>query len=100
MRKVKQMGLTVEWDPEKAQGNLKKHRVGFEEASTVFGDPMSITIHDPDHSIGEMRFIDIGLSQPGRLLVVAYTERGNRIRLISARQATRREKRRYEETSI
>lgn len=93
------MALTVEWDPEKARANLKKHRVSFEEASTVFGDPMSVTIRDPDHSVREMRWLDVGLSHSGRLLVVAYTELGNRIRIISARSATRREKKSYEETS-
>jgi uncharacterized protein len=94
------MSLTFEWDSEKAQANLKKHRVGFEEASTVFADPMSITIQDPDHSHGEARFLDIGLSRAGRLLVVAYTERGNRIRVINARPATRREKDAYEDGSF
>lgn len=93
------MALTVEWDAEKARTNLKKHRVTFEEASTVFGDPMSVTVRDPDHSVEEPRFVDVGRSHSGRLLVVAYTERGSRIRIISARIATRREKRLYEETS-
>jgi uncharacterized protein len=93
------MALTVEWDPEKAQANLKKHRVTFEEASTVFGDPMSVTIRDPDHSAGEMRFVDVGLSRSGRLLIVAYTERRGRIRIITARTATRREKMSYEDTN-
>lgn len=79
---------------------LKKHRVSFEEASTVFGDPMSITIRDPDHSTGEMCFLDVGQSHSGRLMVVAYTERGGRVRLISARPATRRERKEYEEEGI
>ena len=92
------MALSVEWDREKARTNLRKHNVTFEEASSVFGDPVSITIPDPDHSMGEMRFLDIGLSHFGRLLVVAYTERRSRIRIISARPATRRERKRYEET--
>ncbi len=92
------MALTVEWDLKKAQVNFRKHRVSFEEASTVFGDPMSVTIRDPDHSIGEVRFLDVGLSHAGRILVVAYTERGTRIRLISAREATRKERRTHEET--
>ena len=92
------MTLTVEWDPEKARSNLRKHHVSFEEASTVFGDPMSVTIRDPDHSIGEKRFLDVGLSHSGRLLAVAYTERGSRIRLISARPASRRERKIHEET--
>ena len=93
------MALTVEWDPDKARTNLRKHRVSFEEAATVFGDSMSITIRDPDHSIGEARFLDVGLSHSGRLLAVAYTERGSRIRLISARPASRRERKEHEETS-
>ena len=93
------MALTVEWDPVKARANLRKHRVRFEEASTVFADPMSITIRDPDHSVGEWRFLDIGLSHSGRLLVVSYTERGSRIRLISARSASRTERKGYEEGS-
>lgn len=92
------MALIVEWDPEKARTNLRKHKVTFEEAASVFGDPITITIPDLDHSIGEMRFLDIELSHLGRLLVVAYTERHNRIRIVSARPATRRERNRYEET--
>lgn len=71
--------------------------VSFEEASTIFGDPMSITIIDPDHSERESRFIDIGYSREGRLLVFSYTDRRDKIRLISARTATRKETRRYEE---
>lgn len=93
------MPLTFEWDPEKARSNLQKHRVSFEEASTVFGDPKSLTIGDADHSIGEARFLDLGLSRAGRLLVVSYTERGEKIRLISARLATASERREYEEES-
>jgi uncharacterized DUF497 family protein len=69
----------------------------FREATTVFADPLSITILDPDHSIAEMRFLDIGLSHRGRLLVVSYVERGDQIRLISARLATRNERKQYEE---
>ena len=91
------MPLTFEWDPEKAHSNFMKHGISFEEASTVFGDPMSITVRDPDHSARESRFLDIGYSRKGRLLVVSYTERRGKIRLISARPATRREKRDYEE---
>lgn len=92
------MALTIEWDSEKARSNIRKHRVSFEEASTVFGDPLSLTIPDPGHSQAEGRFLDIGLSRSGRLLVVSYTERGSRLRLISARRPTRRETRKYEET--
>ncbi len=91
------MAISFEWDPAKARANRRKHHVSFEEASTVFADPLSIAIRDPDHSQAELRFLDVGVSQSGRVLVVAYTERGNRIRLISARLATGREKRRYEE---
>lgn len=91
------MALNFEWDAEKASANLRKHGVTFEEATTVFGDPLSITIPDPDHSELETRFIDLGRSHHGRLLVVAYAERGETIRIISARQATRGEKSKYEE---
>ena len=91
------MALRFEWDDSKAESNLRAHGVSFREATTVFGDSMSITISDPDHSAAEMRFIDIGVSHLERLLVVSYTERGNRIRLISARRATRHERRQYEE---
>lgn len=91
------MSLIFEWDEEKAEANLENHQVSFMEARTVFGDPLSLTITDPDHSIGEDRYIVIGLSCLQRLLVVVYTERGRVIRLISGRQATRRERLVYEE---
>jgi uncharacterized DUF497 family protein len=91
------MALTFEWDEEKAATNFKKHQVSFEEAKTVFNDPLSITVLDPDHSIDEDRYIDIGMSSQERLLVVVYTERGQNIRLISSRQATRREQKAYEQ---
>ena len=91
------MGLRFGWDNRKAGSNLRAHGVSFREATTVFADPLSITISDPDHSTAEVRFIDIGVSYLGRLLVVSYTERGDRIRLISARLATRNERRQYEE---
>jgi len=90
----------LEWDEEKAQTNLQKHRVSFEEAETVFDDPLSMTIPDPDHSIGEERFIDIGQSNKKRVLAVVYTERRKKIRLISARLATRVERKKYEEESF
>lgn len=86
-----------EWDEEKAKANYRKHKVTFEEAVSVFRDPFSITIPDPDHSLNEDRYIDIGVSDKGRVLVVAYTERGTRIRIISCRKATPTERRRYEE---
>jgi len=83
------------WDLRKAASNLTKHDVSFEEAATVFDDPLFIAFADPDHSIGENRFIIMGESKRRRLLVVAYAERGTR--LISAREATRRERATYEE---
>ncbi len=85
------------WDEDKAQTNIQDHRVTFEEAATVFLDPLASTIPDPDHALGEARYLTIGLSSRGRLLVVSYTERQAQIRLISARRATRRERRSYEE---
>ena len=90
------MKLSFEWDEEKAKANLKKHRVSFDEATTVFIDPFSITIPDPDHSADEQRYIDIGSSDKGRVLVVVYTERGSNIRIISCRKATPSERKLYE----
>ena len=95
--KSKHAGLVFEWDPAKARNNVRAHRVGFEEALTVFGDPLSITVPDPQHSRGEFRFVIVGRSRQGRLLIVAHTERGDRIRIISARPASRRERTQYEE---
>jgi hypothetical protein len=87
-----------EWDRGKADRNQEKHGVSFIEASTIFGDPLELTISDPDHSEGEYRFVSIGRSRLGNILVVSYTERAqNRIRLISARRATRREQVYYEQ---
>ncbi len=91
------MTLNFEWDEEKAKANLKNHRVSFDEATTVFCDPFSITIPDPDHSADEQRYIDIGSSDRGRVLVVVYTERGTNIRIISCRKATPTERRHHEE---
>lgn len=91
------MSLAFDWDPEKAATNAQKHGVRFEEAATAFADPLSVTISDPDHSIGEARYILIGRSLVSRMLVVVHLERGARVRLISARLATRRERRVYEE---
>ena len=93
------MALAFEWDPRKAASNLAKHDVSFEEAATAFGDPLSISIHDASHLNLEPRFVLLGLSRPGRLLVVVHTERGHTIRLLSARQATRKERHSYEEIS-
>ena len=86
-----------EWDQAKAQRNLVKHNVSFEEASSIFKDPLYIDFYDPDHSEREERYIAIGLSVNKRILLVSYTEREDRIRLISAREATRKEKKDYEE---
>ena len=91
------MGLLFEWDPKKALRNIQTHGVSFDEASTAFRDPLSRTIDDPLHSEGEERFVLIGQSVRGRLLVVVHTERGDRIRIISARLATNKERLRYEE---
>ena len=91
------MSLQFTWDPKKAAANLRKHRVGFPEAATAFADPLSITIPDPDHSVGEARFVLIGQSDRHRLVVVAHVERGDLIRIISARLASRHERKTYEE---
>lgn len=94
------MDLTFEWDEKKARENWRKHRVRFEEAKTVFFDPRTVTITDPEHSTNEDRFIDIGTSSSGRVLVVMYTERGEQIRLISSRKASAREREVYNEGRI
>ena len=91
------MGYIFEWDGKKAESNARKHGLTFEEATTVFGDPLGLLMPDPDHSRGEERYLLLGMSTQRRLLVVAFTERAPRTRLISARRATRRERRRYEE---
>ena len=91
------MGLDFEWDERKAKQNRKNHGVSFKEATTVFGDPLAVTIHDPLHSDDEDRFVTLGLSHRGWLLVVVTTDRADRIRVISARLATRREKKEHEE---
>jgi len=91
------MSIQFEWDPNKAAQNLQKHKVSFEEAATVFRDTLSVTVPDPDHSVEEDRYITIGLSGRMRLLMVAHTERGDRIRIISARVLTRKEREQYEE---
>lgn len=88
--------MEFEWDAGKAAENLKKHGVGFPEATTVFGDPLEVTIPDPEHSEGEARFLSLGLSAEKRLLVVAYTEREGRTRIIHARVAAPKERRTYE----
>lgn len=90
--------MEFEWDPEKAAANASKHNVQFSEAVTVFADPLELTISDPDHSEGEQRFLSIGISATRRLLVVAYTERAGRTRIINAREASAQERRYYEST--
>ena len=89
--------MVFEWDDEKAQKNLEKHGVSFEEAQTVFADPLAGIKIDPDHSVGEIREIIVGYSERERLLLVSFTERGEIIRIINARLATRRERNVYEE---
>jgi uncharacterized protein len=86
------------WDSEKAEANIRKHGVDFREAATVFDDPLSTTYPDVDHSRSERRFVMLGMSAPRRVMVVAYTEHGETLRIISARLATRRERRFYEES--
>jgi len=93
------MALEFTWDPKKAEFNRRKHGVDFLEAVTAFDDPMSTTISDPDHALGEHRFLLIGQTSKARLIVVSHTERGHSIRLINARRATRRERTQYEEGS-
>lgn len=89
--------MQFEWDPRKASSNLRKHGVSFDEAATVFLDDLSLTGDDPDHSASEDRYVTFGVSSAGRLLVVAHTERGDRTRIITARPATRSERKLYEE---
>ena len=90
------MAFRFEFDPEKARVNWIKHRVSFEEAASVFSDPLEVTVYDPEHSSDEDRFLSLGRSMTNRLLVVSYAERGSVIRLISARPATSAERRHYE----
>jgi uncharacterized protein len=89
--------MKFEWDPEKARLNLRKHKVSFTEAATALKDPMAATGRDPDHSVGEERFITFGVSERRRLLVVAHTEKDDKLRIISARVASKGERRIYEE---
>jgi len=88
--------IEFEWDSKKSETNLQKHHVAFSEAATVFSDGLSITIYDPDHSDQEDRYITIGTSGAGRFLIVAHTDRGDRTRIISARELTRKERKAYE----
>jgi uncharacterized protein len=91
--------MQFEWDPAKAEHNLKKHAVSFNEAATVFGDPLAETFPDPLHTMGEFRFLTIGKTIAGRLVIVCHTDRGDSVRLITARPATSRERRYYENQS-
>ena len=88
--------MRFEWDRQKASGNFKKHKVSFDEAVTVFYDPLAATFNDPDHSVGEERFLTVGYSFRGRLLVVSYTEIEGVLRIISARRGTAKERTRHE----
>jgi uncharacterized DUF497 family protein len=90
--------MEFEWDESKAAANIRNHGVTFNEAASVLKDPLFIDFYDPDHSADERRFLMIGQTAAGRLLLVSYTERGERIRLISAREATTRERKTYEGT--
>jgi hypothetical protein len=89
--------VNFEWDPGKARQNRRKHRVSFQEAATVFGDPLALTYPDPDHSTSEQRFITVGMSSAGLVLIVAHADRNDNIRIISARKTTQRERKQYEE---
>ena len=88
--------MKFEWDKDKERRNIRKHAISFDEAVTVFYDPLSATFADPDHSIEEDRFITVGYSSQGRLFIISYTERGDAIRIISARPATMLERKRHE----
>jgi len=88
--------MRFSWDPNKERRNKRAHGVGFQEATTVFGDPLAVTIADPEHSVGEERFITIGKTTSGQLLVVSHTEQGDTIRIISARRASAHERKDYE----
>jgi uncharacterized DUF497 family protein len=89
--------MKFEWDPKKARSNLRKHKVSFEEAATAMSDPMATTGADPDHLIGEFRYITFGISERSRLVVIAHTEQRDSIRIISARLAGKGERKIYEE---
>lgn len=89
--------MEFEWNTNKAAANLQKHGISFTEAATVLGDLLSVTFPDPNHSINESRFITIGLSNTGKIIILSHTDRGSRIRIISARKAARKEQRFYEE---
>lgn len=88
--------MLFDWDKKKARANLRNHKISFQEAATVFGNPLSETFDDPDHSIEEQRFIIIGHSDGGKLLFVSHTDNGETIRIISAREVTNAERKQYE----
>jgi hypothetical protein len=92
--------MEFEWDPNKAESNLRKHGISFSEAATVLGDTFSITVRDPDHSLDEERYITVGLSYHSRLLIVSHTERGDNVRIISARELTRQERKAFEDNEF
>ena len=89
--------MVYEWDAKKARGNRRKHRISFEEAATVFLDPLALTFPDPDHSMGEEREITIGRSSRRQVVFVSHCRCGDRVRIISARKTTRGERKQYEE---
>jgi uncharacterized protein len=89
--------MKIEWEPSKAKSNIKKHGISFEEAATALRDPMAVTGYDPDHSLDEDRFITFGISERDCLVVISHTEKGDTIRIISARKASRGERELYEE---
>jgi uncharacterized DUF497 family protein len=94
------MSLEFEWDPLKSRKNVKKHGISFREGMTAFADKLSYTISDPEHFMGEYRFLLLGHSSSGNLLVVAHTERGDRIRIISVRRATKQEREQYKQDQL
>ena len=89
--------VNFEWDPRKATQNQRKHGVSFHEAATVYADPLAVTYHDPDHSVSEQRYITVRISNAGRLLIVAHADRGETIKIISARKTTLRERKHFEQ---
>ena len=94
------MNLTFEWDEEKANSNLKKHKISFEEGKTILDDPFLLTFPDLEHSEFEERYINIGTSVRGRILILIHTERGENIRIINCRKATSTERKAYEKRDI
>ena len=89
--------MDCEWDPDKAASNFEKHGISFDEAATIFSDPLALTFDDPGHSQGEYRYLSFGVSSTGRSLVVAHADRGDTIRILSARPMTASERRDYEQ---